>query len=199
MDFDVQLEQFLLLDDPMKVSIIGFSIIELQLEKLIALSLGKDHKVEIKKMNAKMKVDLAIALSVFPKEYKGVLIKLSKLRNEYAHQVYVDSKPHIINDIESCLSNSQRGALKKSRSGYGDIEVLRYAIVSTILVARQCAKNFSYRLKKKSNAGSLQTSLPGLPSFNTTAIERQLLSIVESAQEELISKCVCEALNKLDM
>ncbi|MDW1977336.1 hypothetical protein [Vibrio sp. Vb1980] len=198
MDFDDQIEQFLLLDDLMKISIIGFSIIESEIEKLISLGLGEGHKVEVKKMSVRIKIDLAIALGTFPHSYKGILGKLAYWRNEYAHKVYISSTPETINHIKSSLSSSQKTALKL-KNGYTDTEVLRYAILSTILVARQCAKNFSYRLKQKSNVGSLHTSFPGLPAFDTTAIEKQLQSIVESAQEELICKCAYEALSKLDM
>ena len=193
MDFDEQLGLFLLLDDPMKVSLIGFSIIESQLEKLITLSLSEDHKVEIKKMNARMKVDLVIALGTFPNEYKGILLKLSKLRNEYAHQVYINSQPNIINQIESSLSNSQRDALKSSQNCYADTEILRYAIVSTILVIRQCAYNLSYRLKQKLNEGSFQKSF-SIIQIDMSIFEKKLRHLIE---EKAIHKCPYEALNKL--
>ncbi|MDS1833522.1 hypothetical protein QX240_22645 [Vibrio vulnificus] len=198
MDFDDQIEQFLLLDDLMKISIIGFSIIESEIEKLINLGLGEDHQVEVKKMSVRIKVDLAIALGTFPHSYKGIFGKLADLRNEYAHKVYIGSIPMPLHHIKSSLSSSQHAALKLKNS-YTDTEVLRYAILSTILVARQCAKNFSRRSKKKANTGSLHTLSLGLPTFDTAVIEKQLLSMVELVQEELISKCAYEALDKLDM
>ncbi|EGQ9613149.1 hypothetical protein BFX22_18045 [Vibrio cholerae] len=198
MDFDDQIEQFLLLDDLMKISIIGFSIIESEIEKLIYLGLGYGHQVEVKKMSVKMKVDLAIALGTFPHSYKGILGKLADLRNAYAHKVYISSAPEAINHIKSSLSSSQHAALKIKNS-HTDTMVVRYAILSTILVARQCAKNFSYRLKQKSKPRPSYTAFPGLSTFDTTAIEKQMLSIAESFQTELVKKCAYEALSKLDM
>ena len=67
--------------DPFKISVLGFSAIEEALEQLIQEALPSPHKLETQRLSPIFKVDLAIGLGVFPHDFKGIVIKLSKIRN----------------------------------------------------------------------------------------------------------------------
>ncbi|EMA2482227.1 hypothetical protein U2G54_003708 [Vibrio fluvialis] len=147
MKIENEIDRLLQLDDSMKISVLGFSLIEEKIERLIELGLDSEHRVEIKKMSTMIKVDLAVGLGVLPSDYKGLIKKLYQLRNEYAHKIYIESFPKQIDHIESSLSTSQRDALREIERELSQIEILRYATFSTIFGIEQCVKNYTHKLE----------------------------------------------------
>ncbi|ASA57742.1 hypothetical protein [Vibrio gazogenes] len=147
MKIENEIDKLLQLDDSMKISVLGFSLIEEKVERLIELCLDSEHRVEITKMSTMIKVDLAVGLGVLPSDYKGLIKKLYQLRNEYAHKIYIESFPKQIDHIESSLSISQRDALKEIERELSQIEILRYATFSTIFSIEQCVKNYTNKLE----------------------------------------------------
>ncbi|MDO8343946.1 MAG: hypothetical protein Q7T48_12145 [Cellvibrio sp.] len=94
--------------DVFRISISGVSAIELALELLISESLLTSHRVELSRLSIDFKVDLSIGLGLLHSDSKGLLVKLSKIRNFYAHSfdIGVDFCPHT--ELRSCFSKSHR-------------------------------------------------------------------------------------------
>jgi hypothetical protein len=94
--------------DVFRYAVVGISAIELALEELISESLLTSHRVELTKLTIELKVDLSIGLGLLSRDSKGLLIKLSKIRNYYAHEFKTgtDYCPH--EELKSCFSKVHR-------------------------------------------------------------------------------------------
>lgn len=84
---DTELKNLLATGDSLRFAIVGFSALESALEALIAESLPSPHPIELKRLSFGLKLDLAIGLGSLSIESKGLLLKLSKIRNYYAHEL----------------------------------------------------------------------------------------------------------------
>ncbi|WP_017942550.1 MULTISPECIES: hypothetical protein [unclassified Thioalkalivibrio] len=118
--------------DPFKYAVVGFSAIELALEKLISNALPAAHRVELRKLSVGLKVDLAIALGLLTVESKGLLLKLNKIRNFYAHEFRSDVEPCTAAELKSCFGPSHRTLADEHLAGAATFtETLRVGFVST--------------------------------------------------------------------
>jgi hypothetical protein len=99
--------------DVFRHAIVGFSIIEAALEELLAHALVSSHKVELSRMTVGLKVDLAIALGLLQVESKGLIMKLSKIRNHYAHEVEQNNEYCDYQEVKSCFSETQRSLARE--------------------------------------------------------------------------------------
>ncbi|MBM4038858.1 MAG: hypothetical protein FJ290_10115 [Planctomycetes bacterium] len=125
--------------DAFKYAVVGFSAIELALDKLISCALPAAHQVELTRLSVGLKVDLAIALGLLPLESKGLLLKLAEIRNLYAHQFRPDAKLCSAAELKGCFGPAQRTlAGEHLDTATTFTETLRVAFVSAYyqLVAR---------------------------------------------------------------
>ncbi|EKF9208300.1 hypothetical protein GOU96_18050 [Vibrio sp. R-1] len=200
MKIDNEIDRLLLLDDEMKISVIGFSLIEEKIEDLIELGLESGHRVEIKKMSTMIKVDLAIGLGVLPPDYKGVIKKLYKLRCEYAHKIYIGSFPKEIDHIELSLSPSQRDALKETEKKLNKFEILRYATISTIFSIEQCVKNYTHKLEtdKKTRVYNVKPTF-GLGLGIPVPSEKMINSLLENMWNTRLHQSAQRALDTMNI
>ncbi|MFI5165608.1 MAG: hypothetical protein ACHQQS_03230 [Thermoanaerobaculales bacterium] len=72
--------------DPFRYAIVGFSAIEGAVEELISESIPTSHRLELERLSFAFKLDLAVALGTLRPDSKGLFLKLSRVRNYYAHQ-----------------------------------------------------------------------------------------------------------------
>lgn len=99
--------------DVLRHAIVGFSAIERALEELISSSLLASHKLEMRNISIGFKVDLLIGLGLMSRDSKGLLVKLSKIRNFYAHEFNSETEYCSHQELKSCLSNSHRSIIKE--------------------------------------------------------------------------------------
>jgi len=110
---DEQIRSLASTGDVFKFAVVGFSAIEAALEELISESLLTEHQVELKRLSVELKADLAIALGLFERDSKGLLMKLSKLRNFYAHQFTVGADYCSVAELKSSFGESQRALARE--------------------------------------------------------------------------------------
>jgi len=118
--------------DPFRISVVGFSAIESVLEELISESLPKKHRLELSRLSPAFKVDLAIGLGVFDIEFKGILLRLAKIRNKYAHEVNLDTVPFNVKELISSMEATQRNSISNKESP-DPVGVLDFAVLTTFI------------------------------------------------------------------
>lgn len=110
--------------DPFRYAIIGFSAIESALEALISESLTKPHRLELRRLSFSFKVDLAIGVGGLNHESKGLLIKLAKIRNFYAHDFALREEYCSASELASCMNEIHRQTAAErltSAETFGDV------------------------------------------------------------------------------
>lgn len=118
--------------DPFRIAVVGFSAIESVLEELISVSLPKKHSLELSRLSPTFKVDLAIGLGVLEIEFKGIVLKLGKIRNIYAHEVNLDTVPFSANELISSMEKTQRNSIDNTKS-QDPVGVLGFAVLTTFI------------------------------------------------------------------
>lgn len=200
MKIENEIDRLLQIDDSMKISILGFSLIEEKIERLIELGLDSEHRVEIKRMSTMIKVDLAVGLGVLSPDYKGVIKKLYQLRNEYSHKIYIESYPNQIDHIESSLSTIQRNVLKEIERELSQIEIIRYAIFSTIFGIEQCDKNYTHKLEKDKKIREQKFNYPFALGVGTSFPSEKLINmLLENTRIKLLHQSAHDALDAMNI
>ena len=182
--------------DVFRFAIVGFSATELALEELISDSLLTSHSVELTRLSIDFKVDLAIGLGLLSRDSKGLLIKLSKIRNFYAHEFNVgtDYCPH--QELKSCLSNVHRKIIGEYFDKADNFkEVLRISFIAAYyelidLIARQQAS-------RKKRAEALFNARAILEVIAPKDKDEEFNEIRRSASYEKLSKEVEEKKKEL--
>lgn len=140
------LRQVMQAPDDLVLVMRGHSLVEGMLVTAIAEAMAAPHELEMKRMPFPLKLDLAIALGILQPRSRGVLMKLNKLRNDFAH------------DCEACITSSQAQDMKnafpehyrQSLAGHLHNDDPARRIVELTLVAaffefRTCAENVFHR------------------------------------------------------
>lgn len=151
--------------DPFKISVLGFSAIEEALEQLIQEALPSPHKLETQRLSPSFKVDLAIGLGVFPNDFKGIVIKLSKIRNACAHEFDLKVKPFKSSELVSAMSEEQRASIStKKFNDAEDYSVLSFAVFTTYIEITSRITYFRQvradRIKKFAHAKAILEEIP---------------------------------------
>lgn len=136
--------------DAFKISIVGFSAIEDVLEELITEALPREHKLELSRLSAGFKVDLAIGLGVFDNSYRNITLKLSKIRNIFAHEFDMASTPYDSEDVLSAMPQEQRDkiAISKDDENY-KVALLSVATLYTYIDIYSRIKWFRQKRRQK--------------------------------------------------
>ena len=109
-----QIHSLIRTGDVFKYAVVGFTAIEAAIDELISESLHTSHRLEVKRLSIDLKVDLLIALGSLRKDSKGLLIKLSKARNYYAHE-FADAKDYCpLQELISCFGKHHRETAKEN-------------------------------------------------------------------------------------
>jgi hypothetical protein len=108
-----QIHSLIRTGDVFKYAVVGFTAIEAAIDELISDSLHTSHRLELKRLSTDLKVDLLLALGSLRKDSKGLLIKLSKARNYYAHE-FVGAEDYCPpQELISCFGKHQRETAKE--------------------------------------------------------------------------------------
>lgn len=133
--------------DVFRYAIVGFSAIEAALDCLIVETLVTTHKLELRRLSAELKVDLAIGLGVLDKESKGLICRLSKIRNHYAHSLDSEGEYCSIDELKSCFSKRHR---ELSGEYFAGIETFMEAMrVSFVAVYYELLAAIEHRKESK--------------------------------------------------
>ena len=118
--------------DIFKYAVVGFSAIEAAIDELVTESFHTSHRVELNRLSTELKVDLLIALGTLRKESKGLLVKLSRARNFYAHEFAGDAEycPH--QELISCFGKHHR---EMAHEHLGNIQTFRDALKVSFIAA----------------------------------------------------------------
>lgn len=127
-----QIHSLIKTGDIFKYSVAGFSAIEAAIDVLVSESFHTSHRVELNRFSTELKVDLLIALGTLRKESKGLLVKLSKARNFYAHEFAGDVEYCPQQELISCFSKHHREMV---REHIGDIQTFRDALKVSFIAA----------------------------------------------------------------
>ncbi|WP_141638598.1 hypothetical protein [Halomonas sp. KM-1] len=150
--------------DPFKISVLGFSAIEEALEQLIQEALPSPHKLETQRLSPSFKVDLAIGLGVFPHDFKGIVIKLSKIRNAYAHEFDLKVKPFKSSELVSAMPEEQRTSVSTIKNDDEDIQVLSFSVFTTYIEVTSRIKYFrQVRAERVRKFAQLKATLEEIP------------------------------------
>jgi hypothetical protein len=147
---DSEIKKLAQTGDVFRHAVVGFSAIEIALEELIAQALLSSHRVELGKLTFGFKVDLAIGLGLLHRDSKGLLIKLSKIRNHYAHEFKTGGEYCHPSELKSCFSESQRSIAEDHFEGATSFEsILRVAFVSAFYEIRNAiARQQAMKIKR---------------------------------------------------
>lgn len=153
-------------EDPFKISVLGFSAIEEALEQLIQEALPSAHKVETQRLSPSFKVDLAIGLGVFPHDFKGIVIKLSKIRNSYAHEFDLEVKPFKDSELIAAMSKEQRESVtEKEYIASSPCSILSFAVLTTYIeVTSRIAYFRQVRARKVNQFAHIKALLEEIPA-----------------------------------
>lgn len=108
-----QIQSLFRTGDVFKYAVVGFTAIEMAIDELIADSLNSSHRLEVKRLSIDFKVDLLISLGSLHKDSKGLILKLSKARNYYAHEFVGAEDFCPPQDLISCFGKHQREMTQK--------------------------------------------------------------------------------------
>ncbi len=68
----------------------------------------------------------------FDIEFKGILLRLAKIRNKYAHEVNLDTVPFNVKELISSMEATQRNSISNKESP-DPVGVLGFAVLTTFI------------------------------------------------------------------
>ncbi len=175
--------------DPFRMTVVGFSAIEKALEELISESMPRKHRLELRRLSASFKVDLAIGLGVFGLEFKGILLKLNKIRNRYAHEVDIDKLPFEREELLSAMEKKQCDSIS---SNDDPIAVLAFAVFTTYIDITSRTKWVNIqkkeRVRKLAEMKALLEETPSFPEIRESEYYKDLDARIEARKQEYIKE-----------
>ena len=179
--------------DPFRMTVVGFSAIEEALEELISESMPRKHRLELKRLSASFKVDLAIGLGVFDLEFKGVLLKIGKIRNRYAHEVDIDKLPFERKELLSAMEKKQRDSISSNED---PIAVLAFAIFTTYIDVTSRTKWVNIqrqeRVKKLEEIKAVLAETPSFPEIRESEYYKDLDARIEARKQKFLNEITDE-------
>jgi hypothetical protein len=126
-----QIHSLIKTGDAFKYAVVGFTAIEAAIDELILDSLHTSHQLELKRLSVDLKVDLLIGLGSLRRDSKGLLVKLSKARNYYAHEFVGTADYCKPQELVSCFGKHQRDLAKEHLEGVRSFrDALRVAFIA---------------------------------------------------------------------
>ena len=183
--------------DVFRYAVVGFSAVETALEELLIESLVTSHGVELSRLSVELKLDLAIGLGVIGRKSKPLMMKLSKVRNFYAHEFAVDAEYCPVAELKSCFSPRQRllagkyfAAADTFREGLRVAFITAYYdVVGAIDGLKKRKKDRAAALLHAEAVLSVTTEEIGLFSAPTEAeTSARLDALIEQRKQEIIAK-----------
>lgn len=150
---DDDIKRLSMTGDPFRYAVAGFAAIELALETLIAASMVRTHRVELKRLSVGLKVDLAIALGVLSLDSKGLVLQLSRVRNFYAHEFKIGKELCSAADLKACFGKRQRAFAEEHLDAARDFtETLRVAFIIAYYELVSAIQAIEHRKKQRQEA-----------------------------------------------
>lgn len=169
--------------DPFRISVVGFSAIEKVLEELISESLSNKHRLELSRLSPSFKVDLAIGLGVFDINFKGIVLKLAKIRNKYAHEVNEKNIPFDVKELISSMEDVQRKSIRNKESPE-PVSVLGFAVLTTFIDITSRIKWLDIqRQQRLEKLAELRAVLDETPVFNDVKETEYYLKLSERIEK----------------
>jgi len=169
--------------DPFRISVVGFSEIEKVLEELISESLSNKHRLELSRLSPSFKVDLAIGLGVFDINFKGIVLKLAKIRNKYAHEVNEKNIPFDVKELISSMEDVQRKSIRNKESPE-PVSVLGFAVLTTFIDITSRIKWLDIqRQQRLEKLAELRAVLDETPVFNDVKETEYYLKLSERIEK----------------
>lgn len=133
------------------------SDLEQTLVAVITQALAEPHELEVRKLTFPLKVDLAIALSALRSDLRPVLMKLNKIRNEFAHNASASlgdqALKDLINTIPLLLRQNLQDRIEEATTIQGRIRIA-FAVAYF-----ECVGAIRFLEHKKRKAQKLQTDI----------------------------------------
>lgn len=192
-----QIQNLVSTGDVFKYAIVGFSAIETALEELISESLLTSHRVELKRLSVELKADLSIALGLFDRDSKGLLLKLSKVRNFYAHEFTSGADYCSADELKSSFGEAQRSIAREYYANAKTFrEALRVAFISAYYEIVGAIERVKAKKKQRAEAilhieallAVTENSAPSVPRDAFLREKERLERAIEEKKRELSIK-----------
>ena len=115
--------------DALSIIVRGHQVIEAVLNLAISEVLPEPHALEVSRLNFALKVDLAAALAIIPKDSRGAYLRINKIRNNFAHQLTALFGKDESRELYNVLSPHLRKVFGKEYDKFDDeLDVVRHCI-----------------------------------------------------------------------
>lgn len=193
-----QIHSLIKTGDVFKYAVVGFTAIEAAIDELISDSFHTNHRVEVTRLSTDLKVDLLIALGSLRKDSKGLINKLSKTRNYYAHEFVGANEYCQPQELISCFGKHQREMAKDHIEAIATFkDALRVSFITAYYDVIAGIERLK-RIKREREKHLLHveallavTKEPDLSSHDPELIKRlevELNQAIEEKKQEIVAK-----------